>query len=285
MTVNGETKVLGIIGNPVKHTKSPAIHNYISKQLNKNMIYVPFEVTGDVNKAVQGAYELSIHGMNVTVPWKEEVIKSLVDIDDLARRIGAVNTLVRVDGGFKGYNTDMIGLEREFIDEGIELKGKDVVMIGAGGAARAVAFMCAKNDVKSITILNRTVEKAKAIADDVNTYIKDENKTTIVSVLPLSDYEKIEANEFIAIQCTKVGLAETDGAAIEDISFYKKVTYGVDLIYRDGTLFQQMVNENGGKAYTGMKMLLFQGIAAYELWNDVKISDEIINGVKEVLGG
>ena len=102
MTVNGETRIIGIIGNPVRHTMSPAIHNYISEQLNKNMIYVPFEVTGDVAAAVKGAFELGILGMNVTVPWKSEVIKSLVDIDDMAKRIGAVNTLVRKENGYKG---------------------------------------------------------------------------------------------------------------------------------------------------------------------------------------
>lgn len=285
MTVNGETRVLGIIGNPVRHTKSPAIHNFISEKLNLNMIYVPFEVKGDVAKAVVGAYELGIKGMNVTVPWKEEVIKSLCDIDDIAGKIGAVNTLVYTEKGYKGYNTDMYGLKREFEDEGIKLSGEDVVLIGAGGAARAAAFMCALSDVNSITILNRTVEKAEVIAKDVKAYIADENKSVKVNTLPLSEYDNITADKFIAIQCTKIGLNEEDGAAIETDSFYEKVTYGVDLIYRDNTKFQQLVEKNGGKAYNGLKMLLFQGICAYELWNNVKIDDEIIDGVKEVLRG
>lgn len=283
--INGETRVIGIIGNPVRHTKSPDIHNYISEQLGKNMVYVPFEVTGNVDVAVKGAYELGILGMNVTVPWKQEVIKSLCDIDEMAERIGAVNTLVATKDGYKGYNTDMYGLEREFIDEGIELSGKDVVLVGAGGAARAAAFMCALNNVKSLTILNRTVEKAEVIAKDVVAYINEKGKQTKVKVLALSDYDKIEETDIIAIQCTKIGLAETDGAAIEDNEFYKKVKYGVDLIYREDTLFQKLVKENGGMAYNGMKMLLFQGILAYELWNDVKISEDIIEGVKEVLRG
>lgn len=283
MTVNGETRVIGVIGNPVRHTKSPDIHNYISDKLNKNLIYVPFEVTGDVAAAVKGAYELGILGMNVTVPWKQDVINSLCDIDDMAKRIGAVNTLVRTDRGYKGYNTDMYGLEREFIDENIPLEGMDVVLVGAGGAARAAAFMCAKNNVKSLTILNRTVEKAEIIAADVLKYIEDEKKNIDVKVLPLSEYTSISNSGFIAIQCTKIGLSENDGAAIEDPEFYKKVSYGVDLIYREGTLFQKLVNEYGGKAYTGLKMLLFQGVCAYELWNELKVSDEIIEGVKEVL--
>lgn len=283
MNINGETKVLGIIGNPVRHTMSPAIHNYISDKLGKNMVYVPFEVTGNVETAVKGAYELGILGMNVTVPWKSEVINSLSDIDEMAKRIGAVNTLVYTESGYKGYNTDMFGLERELKDEGISIEGKDVVLVGAGGAARAAAFMCALHDVKSLTILNRTVEKAEAIAADVIDYIKDNNKSVTVKVLPLSDYDKLEENDYIAFQCTKIGLKETDGAAIMDENFYKKVSVGVDLIYREGTMFQNMVKEAGGKSYTGLKMLLFQGICAYELWNELTVDDSIIDGVKGVL--
>lgn len=283
MNINGETKVLGIIGNPVRHTMSPAIHNYISDKLGKNMVYVPFEVTGNVETAVKGAYELGILGMNVTVPWKSEVINSLSDIDEMAKRIGAVNTLVYTENGYKGYNTDMFGLERELKDEGISIEGKNVVLVGAGGAARAAAFMCALHDVKSLTILNRTVEKAEAIASDVIEYIKDNNKNVIVKALPLSDYDKLEENDYIAFQCTKIGLKETDGAAIMDENFYKKISVGVDLIYREGTMFQNMVKEAGGKSYTGLKMLLFQGICAYELWNELTVDDSIIDGVKGVL--
>lgn len=285
MVVNGNTLVLGIIGNPVRHTMSPAIHNFISEKLNKNMVYVPFEVTGDVKTAVRGAYELGIHGMNVTVPYKGEVIEVLSDIDDMAARIGAVNTLVRTDNGYKGYNTDLLGLEREMEDEGVIIEGANVVLIGAGGAARAAAFLAAKHNAKTLIILNRTVEKAEAIASDVRQYVNDTKKETVVKTFALSDYDKIEEESFIAVQCTKIGLKEEDGAAIEDEAFYRKVTVGVDLIYRENTLFQQMVRKAGANAYTGLKMLVYQGIAAYELWNNVTIDDETINGVIGVVNG
>lgn len=285
MTVNGETRIIGIIGNPVRHTMSPAIHNYISEQLNKNMIYVPFEVTGDVAAAVKGAFELGIVGMNVTVPWKSEVIKSLVDIDDMAKRIGAVNTLVRKENGYKGYNTDILGLERELIEEGVSLEGENTLLVGAGGAARAAAFLCCKHNAKTLTIINRTVEKAEAIANDVREYVKEMGKDTEVITYSLADYKKLDKDNYIAFQCTKIGLKEDDGAAIEDDDFYKKVKVGVDLIYREGTKFQLDVKKAGGKSYTGMKMLIFQGICAYELWNELTVSDEIISGVCEVVNG
>ncbi len=138
MKIDGNTRVIGIIGNPVRHTKSPRIHNYISEKLDINMVYVPFEVTGDIKTAVKGAFELGIVGMNITVPYKTDVIESLSDIDPIAERIGAVNTLVRTKEGYKGYNTDMLGLERAVLSEGINLNGETAVLLGAGGDRKSV---------------------------------------------------------------------------------------------------------------------------------------------------
>ena len=283
MIVDGNTQVIGIIGNPVRHTKSPMIHNYISDKLSKNMVYVPFEVTGNIDTAVKGAYELGIVGMNITVPYKTDVIKSLCCIDELAERIGAVNTLVRTDDGYKGYNTDMLGLERAVVSENIEMKDSVAVLLGAGGAARAVAFMCARNDVAKLYIANRTVSKAEEIARDINDYIKSEGKNVEVKVLSLGQISEIEEDNLLVFQCTKIGLSADDGAPVEDESFYKKVSYGVDLVYREGTKFQELTKAAGGKAYTGLKMLMYQGVIAYELWNNLEVPEEVVNGVEKVL--
>jgi len=283
MTVNGETQVIGIIGNPVRHTKSPAMHNYMSERLNKNLIYVPFEVTGDVTAAVKGAYELGIKGMNVTVPYKTDVIDCLSDIDALAKEIGAVNTLVRTDEGYKGYNTDMLGLERAVLSEGVSLEGATAVLLGAGGAARAAAFMCVKNKVRKLYILNRTVEKADAIAGDINNYIKAHGLDIVVEAGPIDGCNDIPEKDLIVFQCTKIGLKEEDGAVVENKDFYKKVGCGVDLIYREGTLFNRLVSEAGGKSFNGLKMLIYQGVIAYELWNELSVPDEIVDGISSVM--
>lgn len=282
MVVDGHTGVIGIIGNPVRHTKSPIIHNYISEKLNKNLVYVPFEVTGDVDIAVKGAYELGILGMNVTVPYKTDVINSLCDIDELAKRIGAVNTLVRTDKGYKGYNTDMLGLERAVASEGIELEGKTAVLLGAGGASRAAAFMCARNNVSKLYILNRTVSKAEDIAADVKAYIEDQNKNTEVVTMALERYPEIMEEDLIVFQCTKIGLNEDDGVVVNDKDFYSKISAGVDLIYRD-TEFVKLVKEAGGKGFNGLKMLIYQGVIAYELWNELTVPDEVTQGVVRLL--
>ena len=169
--INGTTRVCGLIGNPVGHSISPVIHNSLAQLMDMNMVYTTFKVEkGDVVTAVNGAYALNILGLNVTVPHKQAVMESLVDIDPLAKAIGAVNTLVRTDKGYKGYNTDILGLERELIDEGVVLLGSRCVILGAGGAARAIAFLCAKSGAKEIYMLNRTKEKAYDIAKAVNDY-------------------------------------------------------------------------------------------------------------------
>ena len=287
MDIKGTTRVCGLIGNPVGHSVSPAIHNNLARLTGKDMVYTTFKVEkGDVEAAVRGAYSLNILGLNVTVPHKSEVIDSLVDIDPLAKAIGAVNTLVRVDGGFKGYNTDILGLARELEDEGIELADSKVIILGAGGAARAITFLCSSKGAKKIYLLNRSVDKAQDIAHAVNTHFHNEK----VIPMNIADYADIPGDDYIVIQTTSVGLHPNDTAVvIDDEAFYKKVKVGVDIIYNPSeTRFMKMCKNAGKPACNGLKMLLYQGVAAYELWNDVSVTkeqaDKVYNKMKEELG-
>ena len=281
--INGTTRVCGLIGNPVGHSISPVIHNSLAQLMDMNMVYTTFKVEkGDVVTAVNGAYALNILGLNVTVPHKQAVMESLVDIDPLAKAIGAVNTLVRTDKGYKGYNTDILGLERELIDEGVVLLGSRCVILGAGGAARAIAFLCAKSGAKEIYMLNRTNDIAKA----VNDYFGKE----CIKPMLISEYDKLEADDYVVIQTTSVGLyPNVDDVVIDDEAFYKKVKVGVDIIYNPSeTRFMKMCKNAGKPACNGLKMLLYQGVAAYELWNDVSVTkeqaDKVYNKMKEELG-
>lgn len=280
--IDGKTRLCGLIGNPVEHTMSPVIHNTLAQNCGHNLVYVPFLVEeGKVAEAVKGAYALNILGLNVTVPYKSEVIKSLVEVDELAARIGAVNTLVRTEGGYKGYNTDMTGLQRAMESEGIRIEGEEIILLGAGGASRAVAYLCAAQNAKKVYLLNRTIEKAQKIAKEVNESFRCE----IIVPMQLSDYTKLPEGRFLAIQGTSVGLAPNDNeAVIEDTAFYQKVHTGFDLVYRPfNTRFMQLVKDAGGHAYNGLKMLLYQGVNAYELWNQIEISDEEADAVYEKL--
>ena len=200
---DGYTRTCGLIGNPVKHTMSPLIHNSLASMTGINMVYVPFEVKEkELKNAIKGAVALDIQGMNVTIPYKTDVIPFLEDVDPLAKAIGAVNTLVRTEnGGFKGYNTDMTGLYHAMQDEGIELKDQTVVILGAGGVARPTAFLCANKGAKKVYILNRTFEKAVNVADEVNLALELTDSDEKVVPMLLGDYRKVlEAEDsFIAI--------------------------------------------------------------------------------------
>ncbi len=271
---DGNTGVLGIIGNPVHHTMSPLIHGMFAGMTDLNLVYVPFEVPeGGLKNAVRGAYELGIKGMNVTVPYKSDVLQYLKYVDPMAQSVGAVNTLVRDDNlkGYRGYNTDMSGLYRAMQTEGIELEGETVVILGAGGVARPTAHLCIKKGARKVYILNRTLDKAVAIADEV-----DDDR---VIPMDIADYHKVllEEKSFFAIQCTSVGLfPDVNSAVIEDPEFYAHVSAALDVVYKPiETKFLKLSKDAGAATFSGLKMLLYQAVDAFELWNEgVKITDE-----------
>lgn len=275
MTINGYTRTCGLIGNPVEHTMSPAIHNTLAAELSENLVYVPFHVPeGKVKEAVEGAWALNLLGCNVTVPYKSQVIPFLKEIDPLAEKIGAVNTLVRTEGGFKGYNTDMPGLLRAMCEDGVKLEGENVLLLGAGGVARAVAMLLAEQGAGQIVILNRTVDNARRLADEVNRA----SGRQLADAAALADYRNLpEGEKYLAIQATNLGMSpRVEEVVIEDKDFYEKVHTGYDLIFNPAkTRFMSLVEENGGRAFNGLKMLLYQGIIAYELWTGAKVDKEL----------
>ncbi|TCL60057.1 shikimate dehydrogenase [Kineothrix alysoides] len=272
--IDGYTRTCGLIGNPVEHTMSPMIHNTLAEREGRNLAYMPFHVeNGNVKAAIEGAYALNILGLNVTVPYKSEVMKYLAETDETAQRIGAVNTLVRTAAGYKGYNTDMPGLYRAMCSEGIRLKDEHVILLGAGGAARAVAFMCVLEGAKKVYILNRTLDKANQIASEVNRLLE----TDCVTAMEMRDYASLpRERKYLAIQATSVGLyPNVEDVVIQDKDFFEMLHTGFDLIYRPAnTKFMSLVKEAGGQAFHGLKMLLYQGVIAYELWNDISVTEE-----------
>lgn len=262
-------KYLGIFGYPIKHTLSPIIHDTVSDEFLLGERYIPFEINCDLGECINAAYENGILGLNITVPFKEKVIPFLAEIDEDAKKIGAVNTLVRTDRGYKGYNTDMEGLYRSIKEAGADIRNREVVMLGAGGAARAVAYMCKKYGAVKVYIINRSIEKAVKLASDM-----DENIFIPVSI---DEYNSIPQGKYVFIQCTSIGLKENDGLPlINDALFYQQADFAVDLIYNPAkTKFIRLMEENGTASINGLKMLLYQGIIANELWNDIKIDENL----------
>ena len=230
--------------------------------------------------AIKGAFALNLLGLNVTVPYKSDVIPYLTDIDSLAENIGAVNTLVRTETGYKGYNTDMPGLYRAMCEDGVKVKGEKVLILGAGGVARAVAMLLLDKGAREAILLNRTVQKAQEVADEVNRIAGRK----FAKAMPMDAYDTLPAGKgYLAIQATSVGMYPgCDAAVIEDPAFYEKVYTGYDLIFNPPkTRFMELVEAQGGKAYNGAKMLLYQGIIAFELWTGCEIKSWLADKVYE----
>lgn len=279
--ISGKAMVCGVMGNPVGHSLSPMMHNYYGEALGLDYIYVPCKVEpNEVGDAVRGAYALGFEGINVTVPHKQRVMEYLLELDDAAKCIGAVNTLVRMEGGYKGYNTDADGLYRAIMGQEVNPEGQDCLMLGAGGAAKAVAYMLMKHGASSVTILNRTVDKAQALAEMMNRQFGRD----AMKAMSLQDYRELDKESYLAFQTTSVGMFPNVGhAPIEDASFYQKIHTAVDIVYTPAkTRFMELVETAGGRAVGGLDMLIYQGIIAFELWNPgVTVTEEMVQVVRD----
>jgi len=279
MKIDANTKICGLIGCPVGHSVSPLTHNSLAEIYGQNFIYVGLPVEAEnLETAIKGADAFDFRGLNVTVPYKGRVIPFLKEIDPPAEQIGAVNTLVRTKGGYKGYNTDMPGLYRALCADHVEIKEEEVLLLGAGGVARAAAFLLLYQGAKHVKILNRSMERAEALASEVNRAAETEGKKgPFAEALSLKDYKTIDgAEKYIVIQATNVGMhPNTDQAVIEDEAFYRLVKVGYDIVFNPlHTKFMQLTEAAGGRAYHGLKMLLYQGITAYELWTGTEVSED-----------
>lgn len=286
MNIKGTTRVCGLTGNPVEHSISPLIHNTAAQLAGLDMVYVPFRVeAGDVRAAIEGAYALNVLGLNVTVPHKQAVLEVLSEVDPIAGKIGAVNTLVRTASGYKGYNTDILGLHRELEEAGISLKDNIVVILGAGGASRAITFLCAREGARKIYLLNRSRERAQELAAEVGKAFSG----ACVTAGGLEEAGQLAERDYLVLQTTSVGMHPNCNAAlVEDPVFYQRAAAGVDIIYNPAkTRFMRHMEENGKPAFNGLKMLLYQALAAFELWHGVRLAaqdvDVIYKRMKEAL--
>lgn len=280
--IDGKTKLCGLIGNPVEHTISPMLHHVMADACGINLAYLPFLVEKErLGAAVEGAYALGMLGVNVTVPYKKDVIPFLKEVDPMAAAMESVNTLVRTEGGYKGYNTDMSGLYRAMREDCVFLADEEVIVLGAGGVGRAVAYLCVAKGAKKVYLLNRSVEKACQAAEEVNARCN----SSCVLGLELAGWKELPEQKYLCIQATSVGLfPDCDRAAIEEEAFYRKIHTGYDLIYRPAeTKFMRLCKEAGARCFNGLKMLVYQGVEAFELWNGVTVSAEALIRVFDLL--
>ena len=284
--INARTVLLGLLGHPVAHSVSPYLQNKLAEACSLNQRYLAFDIADEeaLEDAVWGGHAMGVKGFNVTVPYKKAVMEYLEETDPIAKKIGAVNTLKWEETGWHGYNTDMPGLLRALAYDGVEIKGKNVVLIGAGGAANAALCAALEGGAAQVLILNRTVSKAEELAEQFS----KEYPFIPIRCMGMGDefvsYLDTYGSDWIALQTTSVGMhPDVNGLPVSDDAFYDHLSVGYDIIFNPKeTAFMKKAKAHGGKAFNGLRMLLFQGIRSYEIWNDVTISDEIAG---EILKG
>lgn len=275
--INGSTKITGIFGYPIKHTLSPAMHNAAFKNLGLNYIYVPFEIKPEnLKTAVKSILSLNIKGVNVTFPYKQKVMKFLDEIDPLAASIGSVNTIVNCDGKLKGYNTDGTGFLKDIKNYGFNPAGKTAVLVGAGGAGRAVACILAANGIKKIYITDRTKKTAAELSKNISN----------AEYIPLENWKSKLNETNILINTTPVGMHDGDKAYISSSEINKNL-FIYDVIYNRKTELLIEAQKAKAKAYNGLGMLLYQGATAFELWTNTNAPIEIMRKtlLKEIKKG
>ncbi|MBQ6629246.1 MAG: shikimate dehydrogenase [Methanobrevibacter sp.] len=281
MNIKGSTNIVGLIGHPVEHSFSPPMHNAAFDALGMDWAYVAFDVNpNDLSSAIEGAKSLNIEGFNVTIPHKIEVMQYLNELDEVASLIGAVNTIDLKN--LKGYNTDGIGAVRA-IEEVSPIKDKNVIVAGAGGASRAISFYLAKFGADSITILNRNVNKAQNLAEDVL-------KSDLISDVKSDSISQINGylgNADILVDTTPLGM----DPHIDDEPIAR-----ADNMHEDLVVFDAVYNPNetvlikeaikaGAKPVYGIKMLLYQGAESFKIWTDQDAPVDVMEkALNEYLG-
>ena len=272
------TKICGVIGDPIEHTLSPLIHNKAFQELGLDFVYVAFRVNSDMlGKAIDGVRAFNIHGLNITIPHKVRVLKYLDIVDDLVRNIGAVNTIANDGGRLIGYNTDGEGALRALVKGGVPLSGKKVVVLGAGGAARAIVYFVAKEKPSSIMILNRTIEKADELAENVST--KTGMWVRAKKLLNQSLRDEMQDADLV-INCTSVGMApDVSGTPVPKGLLRKDIVF-MDIIYNPiETRLLKEAKEAGAMTISGVDMFVYQAASAFEIWTDKKAPVDVMRQV------
>lgn len=272
MTIDGRTMVAGIFGDPISHTLSPAIQNAAFRAMGMNAVYVPFHVKADSKGALKAAVEavraLGLLGVNVTIPHKERVIRFLDEVDPHARDLGAVNTIVNRDGRLFGYNTDgpgyILSLRKE---TGFRPKGRKVVMIGAGGAARSILYSFLGLSPASVVLVNRTVKRADTLAAEFAGKFSVPIET---AGLERAEMEKALEGADLVVNTTSIGMMGKGelGLPLEALSTKAVVS---DIVYRPlKTGLMKGAEKLGLKTHGGLGMLVAQGAIGFELWTGKK---------------
>jgi shikimate dehydrogenase len=254
--INAETQLYGIIGNPVRKSLSPVIHNGAFRRMGMNAAYLAFEVD-DIEDVLYGIKGLGIQGVSVTLPFKTRVIPFLDELDALAEKIGAVNTIVNKRGQLIGHNTDHLGALKA-LEEKVDMRGRKVILLGAGGAARAIAYGLKDRECQ-VTIFNRSPQRAATLAQELG-YLHHP-----LSVLFDIKGDRLDAD--VLINATSVGMIPHEAKSPFPKRLLRKGMIVMDIVYRPlRTQLLQAAESQGCETIDGLQMLAYQGAAQLEIW-------------------
>ena len=278
--VDGFTEVVGLFGYPVKHTLSPPMHNAAYRAMGLNLIYLAFEVKPErLLEALKAAILFHWKGLNLTIPFKEKVLPFLDEITPEARAIGAVNTIKIQDNRLLGYNTDGGGFYHSLKEKGVEVTGKKMLILGAGGAARAIVLELVHQGSGQIMVANRTLSRARQLVKDISPQAKGCKIRVIPLEEPILSNSVQEAN--ILINATSVGLHPRDSLLISPDAISPPLIV-CDLIYSSPeTPLLRIAGEKGCRSINGQGMLLYQGAQAIKIWTGKEPPVELMRKVLE----
>ncbi len=282
-SITAQTKILCVIGYPIEHSMSPIMHNAALQDLELDYAYLAFNVPPNrLKEAVKGFKALNVKGISVTIPYKEIIIKFIDEIDSTAQKIGAINTIKNEDGVLIGKNTDAEGGRKAILDAGFEIIGKNILILGAGGVAKAICYSLAK-DAKKMVITNRTESRAKKLAMElkkkinVNAEGTNNSETTLKREIKTTD---------ILINATSVGMYPLIGKSPIEKEILHNQLNVFDLIYNP--LETQLLKDAkviGCRTLGGLDMLVNQGALAFEWWTNKKPNINLMkNKIIEFLG-
>lgn len=281
--IQGTTTLVGLLGYPLKHSKSPHMHNTAFEALGLDHVYMAFEVQeGHIKEGLDAMRILNAEGCNVTMPHKKKVLEYLDDISNDAKIIGSVNTVKNDNGRLTGYNTDGRGFVKALEENNVEFKGKKIVLAGAGGAARAVATQLAYDGAKELVLFNRTLSSAEEIIDNIN-----KNIPTCKGIALEMDEEVLKKeieDAAILVNCTSLGMKATiDEAIISSPEALRKDLFVADIVYDPAqTKLLKMAEQAGCRYMNGLMMMIWQGAIAFKIWTGKDMPVDLIK--KEIFG-
>jgi len=266
--VTAHTTVLCIIGYPIEHSMSPIMHNTAIHELHLDYIYLAFNIfPSNLKLAVKGIKTFNISGINVTIPFKQKIMKYLDEIDPIAKKIGAINTIKNDNGYLTGKNTDAEGAMRALLNAGYQISGKNVLLLGAGGVARALTYIMAEH-VNKIVIVNRTENRALKLSNQIKKYFGIKVEAKKISKNVLKDESK---KADIIINATSVGMYPNIDKSPIPAEYLHEDLIVYDVVYNPlKTKLITDATQKGCKALGGLDMLVNQGALAFEWWTNKK---------------